>query len=723
MARPCSPSIVGPVSEWSATVYVQACVPGAQVTVLSLTRSPPGVVAVGTASDGAARLPLSAGVKLRQDDRLIAVQRVGAEDSLPPSDVLALPVGAAPTSSAGLPSPAFASHLWECGRAVQVLGAVPGADIEVTSAAGLLGRATAHEGLARVALAGGLPMVAGTTVAAEREVVAEERAPTGFAFVANPPLRTTGTVNPLPGSASAGLPKPTAPQDPPAAGCDPAVLVAGVVDGATVTVISTRDGIPDARPFDRDQLWFELARPLDPQGEKLEITQSMPGCDRPVSAPLLVLADAATTPAAPVFVAPCPGSERIAVSGLLGGADLTLEISSDQGGEHHSEQYDAGRVAADSTNADLRIPPVPPGATITVTQQRCGLVASATETAQELAAVGDPDLGDEPIECALKVRVVSATPGALLEIRAQRYGVPSAPVRTISRQVAATSPVMHLEVAPALSAQDDIWVAQLTCTAPWTEGPHHKVGAVPVLDPPELLFPPVIGEAFVRVAAKPGAVVEVFRWAERGVHGFLGFGPVDQDQDRVPIYRPFLEGEQVVLLQRFCSHFSALGPPSQSAVPGSRVFALPPGQTLQFLSPGGHDVRISAVTMTCRVDGTWSCTAHAQNNQPDGLCDFFLRFVAKDGQGVIFDKLLEGAVIPPGSGLFNALGDPLPSDRHITWPWKPLHPPLQLEFGDTATWLRLLGSQGTFQFEIATWETWQIENVTPELLEDQVPPA
>lgn len=712
MTTPLSPRVLGPISAWSASVLLDGCIPGAEVTVISLARSGAGKVATGTAQAGQVRLPLIAGVKLNGKDRLVAVQAIGGETSTAVSDPLAVSVAAEPKSSGDLPHPAIATHLWEFGRGVLVQGAAPGANIVLSAPGGVLGSATADEGVARLVLSPSLP----TTSAGNVQIVVEERAPPGF-VLSGPPLQVVGTVNPLPIAEGAHFPTPTNPQTPLPAGCDPAVFIGGIVDGASVTLMNVRDpGQSESRIFDLSGLWWTLNRPLNAAGEKLEVTQGMGDTRRLESAPLVIAATAARSPDPPQFIPPCPGSERIGVGGLLPGANLTLQID--------ASDFNAGQVASDATSVDLRVPPVSAGAVITITQERCGLVASASATATELVAVGDPDIADEPIACSFRVRVLSATPGAILEIRAQRQGSSSALVRSMSGQVPVTSATMLLDVAPALSELDELWVAQLTCEAPWFEGPHHKVRPVRTLDSPTLLFPPVIDSNYVRVAGSPGAVVEVFRWVDGGVHGFLGAGAViDPNADVVRIYRPFLAGEQVVLLQRYCNHFSRLSEPSDAAVAGKRVFALPPGQKLSFPSEGGHEVQIvasgaPAVTMTCWVDGTWSCTALALNTQSGASATFDLSFTAKDDQGVVFSKVLEGTVIPPNSGLFAPDGTPLPPSRHITWPWKPLHQPIESSFSDFATWKRILLAEGSFNIEFATWEHVPF---TDDIIEDQIP--
>ena len=197
------------------------------------------------------------------------------------------------------------------------------------------------------------------------------------------------------------------------------------------------------------------------------------------------------------------------------------------------------------------------------------------------------------------------------------------------------------------------------------------------------------------------------------------------DQDRVSIYRQIMHGDQVVLRQHFCLSFSPLGPKggSRQAVPGSRVFALPTGQPLTFPSQTGHSLSCSAdgvpaITMTCHVNGSWSCTANCINTQPGAaICDFVLSFAARDAQGVVFSTQLEGSIGGPNSGVSDEAGVPLPNSRHITWPWKASHPPSQPEFSDIATWDRILAANGVFNL-IAAWGPGEI---TPELFEDEVP--
>ena len=93
---------------------------------------------------------------------------------------------------------------------------------------------------------------------------------------------------------------------------------------------STKTGRPDARPFDQDQLWFVLDVPIDVQGEKFEVTQSLTGSDRLASEPLLIQAGPAPTLADPILLPPCPGSEWIAVAGLSSGANLTVQINGEE---------------------------------------------------------------------------------------------------------------------------------------------------------------------------------------------------------------------------------------------------------------------------------------------------------------------------------------------------------------------------------------------------------
>src|SRR4051794_26487990 len=116
---PLAPKVNGPLSEWSSTILLEGCVPGATVRVISLTRPDGEPVASGNATSGTVRLPLTPGIKLNAKDRLVAAQSANGQDSLPVSSQLAITVAPAPTATASLPNPALATHLWEFGAGVQ----------------------------------------------------------------------------------------------------------------------------------------------------------------------------------------------------------------------------------------------------------------------------------------------------------------------------------------------------------------------------------------------------------------------------------------------------------------------------------------------------------------------------------------------------------------------------------------------------------------------------
>src|SRR5664279_5348806 len=96
---PLAPKVIGPLSDWSSTILLEGCVPGASVRVLSLTRPGGPPVAKGNATSGTVRLPLAVGVTLNAKDKLVAAQYANGHDSLPVSSVLAVTVAPAPTTT------------------------------------------------------------------------------------------------------------------------------------------------------------------------------------------------------------------------------------------------------------------------------------------------------------------------------------------------------------------------------------------------------------------------------------------------------------------------------------------------------------------------------------------------------------------------------------------------------------------------------------------------
>ncbi len=269
----------------------------------------------------------------------------------------------------------------------------------VSSGGLIIGTGIADEGVARIAIAAGLP--------AEVTVTTEQHAPVGFAFSAANPVRSNAFVNALPVPMGAALPMPVIPIGHEPVGADPSVLISNILDGAHVTVTQATVGIPEFRVFDRDTLHWILKNHLDPISDSLDIFQGI-GCERAPSPVLTVPSGPAPTPGPPIFDPPCPGADHIDVRGLLAGANSTIAIDNDNF---------LWQVADDATTADVGVPTTADGAKVTITQERCGPTNTHSETAKDFGAPSLPDLPDTPIDCAQSVRVRGAQRGAWIDWR------------------------------------------------------------------------------------------------------------------------------------------------------------------------------------------------------------------------------------------------------------------------------------------------------------------
>jgi hypothetical protein len=114
----CTPTLIGSISEWSSTLLVESCVPGATVTVESIGPSVRTVAKTAGVGGGRDRIHLLAAEKLRADDLLVLSQESAAGLSPKTDKRLAFPIGSAPTDSGSLPPLSFVSHIYECGQAV-----------------------------------------------------------------------------------------------------------------------------------------------------------------------------------------------------------------------------------------------------------------------------------------------------------------------------------------------------------------------------------------------------------------------------------------------------------------------------------------------------------------------------------------------------------------------------------------------------------------------------
>lgn len=597
------PSVVGPLSEWLDAVPVEGCQPGATIVVRT-DDAAAAVIAQGVSGGGRDLVPLVSGTRLHAGTALVAQQTMaGAASGWTPSP-LAVVVGAAPTAHSQLPPLSFASRLFACGRAVWLSGAAPGSAVTVSGGGTVLaaGRADAN-GDARLAVAPRMPG-AGT------DVTAVQDAPPGF-----PPLTGTATYVAVPTLPvpSDPLPSPTLP-DPSAMGCESAVLVGGVIDGADVRLERASDQLAATAVFDRSELWFQLSSAFPSQGDRITVTQALPGCEGRPSQPAHADIPAAHQPDPVTFVPPCAGSSSIHLGGLRPGADLTVAVEGFEPLEY--------RVPPERTSWDVPTDPLPAGTTVTVTIEVCTFQAQTPITVVGATPIPAPVFADDLFACA---RVVSVTTkaGAALEIWAD-YGSGQTQV---SKRVTAESDLATIQVFPYLSVPEKVWVRQLACAGGWTESsPRTDVGDRPPLEPLDL-SQPVEGQQHVRpLNVVPGAHVAVYA-TSRGsaTPEFLGERDVTRADPVVFLNRRLTTDDIVWALQSMCNDRQE-GSHQVRVMPGVMRFPLPAPLVCDSGETPGGNVTVNSGELACRfLDGSWYIEADVQNNEPKYDCELIVQ--------------------------------------------------------------------------------------------------
>lgn len=406
--KPCAPTIVGPISTLSKFVRVQGTLAGASVEVNA--DGVAGAVAQGTAHGPDQYYPIVNQLQAGQVLRARQTSQLVTSDRTP--DPHAITVLGGPKK---LPVPNLYSHLYRCSQCVWVDGIYPGADLEVMSGNTL--RAS-DPGVLEV----GARVVFVPAISAAEKLVAVQRS----AFPPN--------VSPL-----AAFPSPDPPSRPDDLGnlrpidapwvdgdlyeCQASIPVAGVIDGAVVTVSiydvlgSDTPRRQESRCVDIPDAWFPLAQALN-KGEYVRVSQGLAGqcqLDSPKSQSWPVLPD---RPPAPVLPDPlCEGDTAVRVSNLIPPAEVTF--------------YDAGEIpiAKAMAWAGEGLFALPDGAlanaggSLRVTQTLCGRESLDGDRAIDKARPHTtPVIAGSPFECALAVRVLDVAAGDYVEILSSALG-------------------------------------------------------------------------------------------------------------------------------------------------------------------------------------------------------------------------------------------------------------------------------------------------------------
>ena len=649
------PTVVGPLSELTQSVRVQGQLPGSTVTVAA-SGPHPRPLAVGVATAGDQRFPLLAGASLHHDDVLYAVQTIGNDSSAPLSGNQGMPVAPAPASSASFGPVRVRTHLYECGAHVYVDGAVPGADVTVLSGGSPLGAGIADEGVARIGLIPAIP---------QGSVVAIHQSSSGLA----PGPDVSRVADRLPGRPGSQLAPPVLPG--PIRGCDSAIEVTGVLDGAVVEVARASGGV-DRAGFDLSSEWFVLSSPVD-EGDELIVSQSVDAhCERrsTPSSPIVVGPLRPVDP--PVVVSPlCAGATVVRVTGLRPGAIVHLSAN--------KETYD-GAAPPNQTWLDCRVPGLDTDP-VSATQELCGVTSlpSATVTVDPHEdSVAPPSLVGPLLSCTGKVCITRAHRGALLQVFSRTV----AGVVAISDEVLALSTNVVVSVAPLLVEGDEVFVRQWACSDTSADSGAERVRANHGPGPADVLSPLIEGDVTAHVRCSvPGATLEVFsRGRDRTMFEFLGSAVSDalHPVTTVALNRPLILQEELVARELLCGLES--DPQRPIPVQGRATFGPRPfyvfGHNPNVLSDALDAVQSGAnglepdlqvyeddATRLCISHGTGEPSAPALADYLDGL-----HAMAVDGRlaMVVFDCKEEAVSPDHGFDLLAAIRAHLTHDNDLT---------------------------------------------------------
>ena len=487
----CIPTIVGPVSELSTSLRVQGALPGATIYVIAfdmatLHRFPTSrTVAKGKAVGGDDRLLLLRGAKLHASDILFARQESDSEKSNTLSNDKGLAVQPAPTTASELGYVGFFSRLYKCGEYLWIRGAVPGAQVEVEFSGEVKGSTTALEDGARLKLSQGLP---------DTEIISRQTIEAGK----GPNTSGKPTLTPE-GISHTDLHAPTIKQ--PILGCQNAILVTGVYDGATVTV--QRDRATEKAGFDLSNLWFKLSTPLK-EGEKVSVKQDLEFCqNRGVFSPAVVVSRPKDL-TAPYIIPPlCSGSQSIRIGNLVPGSIVHINVN---------ETIYKGIAPAGVSIHDFSIDPLPAEGSVKVVQELCGVTSpssSAVNINPSEADIPAVHLLEPLYACGRVVFVENVHPGAMLQVwRTDPAGKKS----PISAFIHIYDTKATIFVTPFLREKDKISVMQWACGGKAVESNSSLVLAHPTDKMPKIKEPVISGATNVVVEnAIPGALIEIYK--------------------------------------------------------------------------------------------------------------------------------------------------------------------------------------------------------------------
>ena len=508
------PRVVGPLSECSGKVRVQAQLTGSTVTIFA----DGAVVGTGVASWPDQTFTLS--IPLAAGQKVTATQTVGLDTSPPSTEAVEVQSKPPVIGPVG-----FRSHLNQCGECVWLEGLVPGATVELRDGGTVLGSGESYDGNARFHLSA--PLAAGMSIRAQQTAC--------------------GT----PGSVTNGPPVdvlieklhtlPTPVVQTPLRECERRVTVSHIVHGAQVTLF--RSAGPNLQAcFDLDTLWMGVNPPLV-LGETISAQQELRGRCKLKSSPAATVTVEDNTPVPVAHVVPplCAGNTTVVLSGLVMGARVRILADGAEIGMAESP--------VDGTY-DFLVPALVGGTTITAIQELCGewsVPGTGVLVDPAPASLPTPKVHSPLFECGAAVRVSNLHVGARVYVYSTFLGAP------IGDRIADV-PEVDVPVAPLLMANDKIFAVQRGCGLVSSKSASVVVGKIERLGAPRIPEPLYSCENAVRVVdVVPGARVDVY------VNGIFRGSAVGGGTDiTVGVSGQLAVGDSVTALQRLCAHISPM---------------------------------------------------------------------------------------------------------------------------------------------------------------------
>jgi hypothetical protein len=477
-----------------------------------------------------------------------------------------------------------------------------------------------------------------------------------------------------------------------------------VIDGADVRVERASDNLAATAVFDRSQLWFRMPAAFPPEGDRISVTQALPGCERQPSPPTYADIPQAHTPDAAVITPPCAGSSSVHLDGLRPGATLTIAVDG-----LSPLKY---LVPPERTSWDVPTDPLPEGKTVTVTVEVCTFSAQSQTSVVGATPIPAPAFADDLVACARVVSVATKA-GAALEIWAN-YG--SGPTQ-ISHRVTAKNDLATIHVFPYLSAPEKAWVRQLACAGGWTQSaPPTDVGYRPRLEQLELSLPVAGQQHVLPLNVVPGAHVAVYA-TSRGstTPEFLGERDVTRVDPVVGLSRRLTTDDTVWAIQSMCSDTQE-GHHEYRVIPGVMRFPLPAPLVYDSGFSLNGKVTVHSAELACRfLDGFWYIEADIENTEPGYDCQLVVGATLSLPNPLVFGGSVDADVAAAG-GLPGGL-----ASRGYPSRWRAYKTGTDPQLRNLAFWLEVIKTSATWN-AITAWENYGPRPDKPEWVKSKQAP-